>query len=191
MMRQLPAVRWCSKQKIQSNLIARHRGTELVGDYYQAWKFADDANHISYGYNAFFMGFYAYSDGTAASNFVPPEYGYATPLPPQRWMKTSEVKQPTQCILFADANPPYTFSLWWPRACMLKGYGNEGISCMRHGNITGPAGAKSGVGMVVFVDGHGEMRSDKSINPQSDPETTGDLRNSKWWDPKQRNLTVP
>ena len=33
--------------------------------------------------------------------------------------------------------------------------------------------------MVVYVDGYGEMKTDKQINPPTDPRVTGDLRNSK------------
>jgi len=153
----------------------------MIGDYGHAWTFNNDANDISYGYNAFFLGHYAYSDGTAGSNFVQPEYGYSTPIPPLNWIRMNQVKHPSECLLFADSSPPYTFSLWWPNGSMNPGAGNEGVSCQRH----------KGVGMVVFVDGHGEMRSSASINPPTDPRVTGDLRNSKWWDPMQRNLSMP
>jgi prepilin-type processing-associated H-X9-DG protein len=101
----------------------------------------------------------------------------------------NQVKHPSECLLFADHGPPFGLSLWWPHASMAPGQGNEGVYCQRH----------KGVGMVVFVDGHGEMRTDKQINPPIDPDNTANLENnsaaallnSKWWDPLQRNLTVP
>jgi prepilin-type N-terminal cleavage/methylation domain-containing protein/prepilin-type processing-associated H-X9-DG protein len=167
------------KTKYSTLLDCPAQGTDTNGGYGHVWTFSNDANGVSYGYNAFFLGHYAYSDGLNGSN--PPEYGYATPLPPLDWVHVNQVKHPTECLLFADHGPPYGFSLWWPQASMLPGSGNEGVYCNRHG----------GVGMVVFVDGHGEMKTSAQINPPTDPRVTNDLRNSKWWDPFQRNLTVP
>jgi prepilin-type N-terminal cleavage/methylation domain-containing protein len=159
-------------------------GTDTSGEYGHVWTFANNANDISYGYNAFFLGHAPYSDGTAGTNFVQPEYGYYTPIPPLNGIRMNQVKHPSECLLFADHGPPYGLSLWWPNASMAPGQGNEGVYCQRH----------KGVGMVVFVDSHGEMRTDKQINPPIDPNGNYSalaLENSKWWDPMQRNLTVP
>jgi hypothetical protein len=98
------------------------------------------------------------------------------------WLKTSEVLHPSENILLGDkvpyGNPPvWSSALWWPTASMT-GPVHEGV-VPRHANR----------GVVLFNDGHPELRTDSRINPPVDP-TTGSskaLKNAYFWDPLQRN----
>jgi prepilin-type N-terminal cleavage/methylation domain-containing protein/prepilin-type processing-associated H-X9-DG protein len=175
------------------------QGSETVGENFAVWQFAYDCDHISYGYNAYFLGHYCYSDNSA---FYPnmPEYLQGNPtgekpttlasgyIKPYDWMKITMVKHSSDCIMFGDSSPPAVFSLWWPKAAMATkatdgpatdGYGSQGIDCVRH----------KGMGCVAFCDGHAELRYSKDINPKIDPGFAPDTTANcaiRWWDPLQR-----
>jgi prepilin-type N-terminal cleavage/methylation domain-containing protein len=135
------------------------------------WQFAFDANNISYGYNAYFLGHYAYPE-SASEAFIPP----------QNWMKVTQVRRSSMTLMFADSSPPFVWSLWWPKAAAVAPGltpGNEGVTTLRH----------KGVGCIVFVDGHCETRVGSEVNPRFNPIQVIDRspsNNLKWWDPKQR-----
>lgn len=145
---------------------------EYQGNNGVVWSFAFDAQHVSYGYNAYFLGHYPYNDKN-------PEYGYMPFIPPQNWMKVSQVKSSSMCMTFADHGPPFNWSLWWPHAAQQTAYSttaNEGVTTTRHRNQ----------GCIAFVDGHCEMRLSKDINPKFNPAIISDRTNLQYWDPKQR-----
>lgn len=141
------------------------------------WQFHFDPFNVSYGYNAYFLGYAAYSvPGGPDSNIA-----YA---PPQNWTKVTQVRRSAECLMFADSSPPVVCSLWWPKAADVKNPapgapGNEGVTTARH----------KGVGCIVFVDGHCEMRVSKDINPLRNAVQVIDRTAAnalRWWDPKQR-----
>ena len=56
----------------------------------------------------------------------------------------------------------------------------EGIDAKRH----------LGASVVVFNDGHAEVRKDAQINPPYDPSSGNvrALKNARYWDPLQRSM---
>lgn len=139
------------------------------------WKF--DAHSVGYGMNAFFLGVHPYpahSVSVAGINFsTVPNF------------KRTSILRPAQNVCVGDGMPKpdglWSSSLWWPTAGMKDGPGTstlEGIDKSRHG----------GNGIVVFNDGHSEIRKSRNINPPSDPISSGQagLINSQYWDPYQR-----
>lgn len=145
---------------------------EYEGNNGVVWSYAYDAQHVSYGYNAYFLGHYPYDDKN-------PQYGYMPFIPPKNWMKTSDVKHSSECMTMADHGPPYNWSLWWPHAEDQPAYStnaNEGVTTTRH----------SKKGCIAFVDGHCEMRESKEINPKYQTAFIPDKTNLQYWDPKQR-----
>jgi prepilin-type N-terminal cleavage/methylation domain-containing protein len=134
------------------------------------WAFGFDPYRVHYGYNAFFLGHYSHA--------VLPRPGEG-PIQGQLWTKVTEVKKSSMTLLFADAAGPFSWSLWWPKAAKSppgSTIGNEGVTTLRH----------KGVGCIVFVDGHCEMRTEKEINPTFNPLSITNFGNVQWWDPKQR-----
>ncbi|HVU28293.1 MAG TPA: type II secretion system protein [Verrucomicrobiae bacterium] len=130
------------------------------------WEF--NALNIGYGYNSFFLGLAPKPAQSAFGLSSAPNF------------KRSSIRHPTECLLvgdslkktYADLNGAYSMNLWWPNAGMKKGDGNEGVDIFRHAPY----------GVVVFTDGHSEVRKDAQINPP----ISGSLVNSRWWDPFQR-----
>jgi prepilin-type N-terminal cleavage/methylation domain-containing protein/prepilin-type processing-associated H-X9-DG protein len=142
-----------------------------------AWDWAFNFDLVGYGYNAWFLGqpFGAQTLAVAGINFT------AGP-----GFKRSSIRNPVDCFLVGDTMPKSngraSASCWWPNACMdpknSGSAGYEGLETFRHRNT----------GVVVFTDGHAEVRKDAQINPPSDPASgaaTG-LINSGYWDPLQR-----
>jgi hypothetical protein len=140
------------------------------------WKF--DCHLVGYGYNGYFLGIHPYPGddlSVAGVNFRT-----------RPWFKRTAIVSPSQNILIGDSMPKsdlfWSSSLWWPTSCMdqkastSKAY--EGIDVLRH----------LGTGVVVFNDGHSEVRKDSQINPPVDPGGGGarGLINSEFWDPLQR-----
>ena len=133
-------------------------------DYSVRWEWAFDAHKVGYGYNAFFLGVWPYEGHTVA--------GRST----VQWFKASNIKNPSNCILVGETIPKpdgkWSSSMWWPFASVTGNY--EGVTNTRHGGK---------VGVVVFNDGHTELRADKTINPPTDPAATGTQVNAEFWDP--------
>ena len=147
-------------------------GSQVTADNGVIWQFKFESEHISYGYNAYFLGHYPYNDKT-------PEYGYMPFIPPQNWMRITQVRSSSTCMMIADTNPPATFSMWWPHAAPQAGYSptaNEGVCSTRH----------KGLGCIVFVDGHAEAKLPKEVNPRFEPHFIADRTNLKYWDPRQK-----
>ena len=142
-------------------------GPETADGKVFKWEF--NALNIGYGYNAFFIGL---SPKLAQSAFG---------LSSKPWFKRSAITHPSECLLvgdslkktYPDENGAYSMNLWWPNAGMKRGDGNEGVDIFRHAPY----------GVVVFTDGHSEIRKNEQINPP----ISGSLVNSRWWDPFQRS----
>jgi len=132
------------------------------------WEF--NALNIGYGYNAFFLGLYPKPAQTVDGVYTAP------------WFKRTAIRSPSQCLLVADTlkktytDPAgaYSMNLWWPNAGMKRGDGNEGVDIFRH----------KPYGVVVFTDGHSEVRKDSQINPIQ----SGTYGNFRFWDPLQRKV---
>lgn len=154
---------------------------DLRIDNGEAWQFDFRAKGVSYGYNAYFLGHAAYDDRNPP---YPERPKVANPpnaplyVAPKNWVRITEVRRSAECLMVADSSPPNVWSLWWPYSASGPAgtRGNEGVTTKRH----------KGVGCVVFVDGHVEVRTDAEINPKLQPAIFGDKKNLKWWDPKQR-----
>jgi prepilin-type N-terminal cleavage/methylation domain-containing protein len=142
-------------------------GPETADGTIFTWQF--NALGLGYGYNAFFLGL---------SPHTSPETDWG--VTSYTWFKRTSILHPTDCLLVGDcmkknyptASGAYSFNLWWPDAGMSKSDGDEGVDTFRH----------KGVGVVVFTDGHSEVRKDANINPP----VSSSYVNEKYWDPLQR-----
>ena len=139
------------------------------------WKF--DPHKVGYGYNAFFLGVHPYPAHSVSAG------GISFSTTPN--FKRTAIVSPAQNICVGDGMPKpdgmWSSSLWWPTAGMkdLPGTSTlEGIDKSRH----------VGNGVVVFNDGHAEVRKSTQINPPVDPISGGKngLINSRYWDPLMR-----
>lgn len=138
------------------------------------WNWRFDMHSVGYGYNAFFLGLHPYQAQPLTLGGIRFD---AAP-----WFKRNLLVRPAQNLLLADRAPissPPTFTsvLWWPASGSSANQGREGVST-RH--------ARKGV--VVFNDGHVELRPNDKINPPVDPNSGNPnaLINSHYWDPLQR-----
>jgi prepilin-type N-terminal cleavage/methylation domain-containing protein len=142
-------------------------GPETADGVIFNWQF--NALGLGYGYNAFFLGLSPHASPETDSGVT----SYA-------WFKRTSILHPTECLLAGDcmkknyptASGAYSMNIWWSDAGMQKGDGNEGVDTFRH----------KGAGVVVFTDGHSEVRKDANINPP----ISGSYVNEKYWDPFQR-----
>ncbi|MBX3744236.1 MAG: type II secretion system protein [Verrucomicrobiae bacterium] len=146
-------------------------------DHNLRWDWAFDAHRVGYGMNAYFLGLHPYTPQSVSVG------GFQFSSAP--WFKRTSIVSPAENVCVGDSMPTpslqWSSSLWWPTSGMRDGTGNsflEGIDNTRHGNN----------GVVVFNDGHAEVRKSTSINPPVDPLTGGarGLINSRYWDPLQR-----
>lgn len=142
-----------------------------------AWVWKFDCHQVGYGYNGYFLGHHPYQAGSISVAGILFRY--------EKTFKRSSIKNPAQNLVIGDkqpyGNPPiWGSSLWWENACMDPVLGNvfEGIDAKRH----------LGASVVVFNDGHAEIRKDAQINPPANPAggSARSLINSDFWDPLQR-----
>lgn len=141
-------------------------GPETADGIIFNWQF--NALGLGYGYNAFFLGL---------SPHASPETDWG--ITSRTWFKRSSILHPTYCLLVGDCmkkNYPllsgaYSFNIWWPDAGMGPTDGDEGVDTFRH----------KGVGVVVFTDGHSEVRKDANVNPP----VSGSFVNEQYWNPLQ------
>ncbi len=142
-------------------------GPETADGMIFQWQF--NALGLGYGYNAFFLGLAPHAS---------PEVDWG--VSSTTWFKRSAIVRPSECLLVADClkkNYPtpsgaYSMNIWWPNAGMRPGDGNEGVDIFRH----------KPYGVVVFTDGHSEVRKDANINPP----WSGSYVNGRFWDPLGR-----
>jgi prepilin-type N-terminal cleavage/methylation domain-containing protein/prepilin-type processing-associated H-X9-DG protein len=141
------------------------------------WDWAFDPHKVGYGMNAYFLSLWPYASADVTVGGI----RFNT----QAWFKRTSVVDPTRCLLIGDTMPKgdgfWSSSLWWPNSCMnpqVANRGFEGVSMARHQRK----------GVVVFVDGHSEVRQDEQINPPIDPGSGNPrgLINSEYWDPLNR-----
>lgn len=140
------------------------------------WSWAFNFNLVGYGMNSFFLS----CTPNAPMTVNVAGYKFTTSAN----FKRSAVRNPTDCMVFADKQPKPDLSasgsLWWPNASMnypsISGE-YEGVDTIRHG----------GSGNVGFADGHAEARKNININPPVDPvsRASASLVNSRYWDPLQ------
>jgi prepilin-type N-terminal cleavage/methylation domain-containing protein/prepilin-type processing-associated H-X9-DG protein len=152
------------------------------GDWSWNYTHAD----IGYGYNAFWLGLYAWWD-TGDCDYFPNAMSKV-------WTKTSDIRRSAECILFADSHPAggdrygqYSSTLFYPYIAgneWVHSLG-EGVSTRhmstgntvlyRYGNFSWNYG--NGWGNCCFVDGHVEQRRSEQINRMIDCR--------RYWDPWQ------
>ncbi|MGH7972805.1 MAG: prepilin-type N-terminal cleavage/methylation domain-containing protein [Limisphaerales bacterium] len=162
----------------QSNLFKcpAIKGQQLDNGVRWIWSF--DCHKVGYGINAYFDCFWPYTSGSVSIGGI----NFDT----RPWFKRTSVKSPAENLIIGDSTPKadgyWSSSLWWPNACMNEklsaSKGFEGVDVFRHHNT----------GVVVFADGHSEVRKDATINPPVDPGTGSaqGLVNSRYWDPLKR-----
>jgi prepilin-type N-terminal cleavage/methylation domain-containing protein/prepilin-type processing-associated H-X9-DG protein len=133
------------------------------------WEWDYSHNFIGYGYNAYWLGLYAWGEGVV--NLWPN-------TEPHHWTKSTEVKSPAQCIQFADSHPAnysdgnedgmYSSTLMYPFMASL----GEGVST-RHFTTGNTARYRyrsdifwypSGRGNICYVDGHVDDRESEDVN---------------------------
>lgn len=142
------------------------------------WEWAYNHRYIGYGYNAYWLGLYAWGEGV--SDLWPNAETH-------RWTKVTDVKQPAQCIQFADSSPAdyeggmYSSTLMYPFIAKL----GEGVST-RHfatGNTVRCRYRRvfwypNGLGNICYVDGHVDDRRSEDVN---------DIIHRRYlWDHRQR-----
>jgi prepilin-type N-terminal cleavage/methylation domain-containing protein len=141
-----------------------------------SWSWAFNRNVVGYGYNAYFLGSYPYTEGMYAQTIGGLAYSN------NRWFKRSGVRSAAECLLVADANPKPDstdcYSLWWQWAGQTTAALSSGVDTLRHGKVA----------VVVFTDGHSEARKSENIKPPVDPSDglPSGLINSRYWDPLKR-----
>ena len=143
------------------------------------WEWEYSHRYIGYGYNAYWLGLYAWREDVVSS---------WPNAETHRWTKITDVLSPAQCIQFADSSPAdyqggqYSSTLMYPFMASL----GEGVST-RHfatGNTVRyryrgeTFWYPNGQGNICYVDGHvGERRS----------EDVNDIVHRRYlWDHKQR-----
>jgi len=133
------------------------------------WEWGFNANRLGYGYNAFFLGLAPHPSPEVCAG-----------IKSYSWFRRASIVRPSDNLLVGDTSPKrdlgWCLNIWWPFAGMRRSDLKEGVDFYRH----------KGVGVVVFNDGHSEVRKDQAINPPSSPATTGTLVNSRFWDPLLR-----
>ena len=138
------------------------------------WEWRFNVHKVSYGYNAFWLGFYPY--GAADARGMDSWWGMrdGKHLRTLVSMRADQVFRPSEVISVADSNPKpdgrWSMSLWHPFIDAAK----EGVT-VRHG----------GRGNVMLLDGHYETVSDDEVNDpvtrrdRWDPHWPGEV--NRWW----------
>jgi prepilin-type N-terminal cleavage/methylation domain-containing protein len=145
------------------------------------WSWAFNSDLVGYGFNTYFLG--AFPQPGSIDNVYAGGFNYT----PNTWFKRTGVRHPVDCLLVCDSNPKTdgtdSSSCWWAKACEnVAGSSSqqyEGVYVLRHKLL----------GVVVFTDGHADVRKDSQINPPVDPLGSGNAKalvNSQFWDPIQR-----
>jgi prepilin-type processing-associated H-X9-DG protein len=139
-------------------------------DYGYTWEWGFNQHKVGYGFNAYFLG--RSPHGQVSSFWAPGNE------PVSVWFKATRIKHPALNLLVADSNPRlpdllYSSTLWWARSGPVF---EEGVNATRH----------NGVGVVLFNDGHSEIRRKHQINPRTDPEVSSTDEFIEHWDPLQR-----
>ena len=164
------------------------RCPDLYFDHEDRGDWSWDYTHadIGYGYNAFWLGLYAWQDDGVFDMWPNAKA--------QVWMKDSDIRSPSECILFGDSHPAggdsygmYSSTLLYP---FIAGHDyapalGEGVSTRhmstantvlyRYGGFYWYYG--NGLGNCCFVDGHVEARRSQQINMMIDCR--------RYWDPSQ------
>ncbi|MCA9298396.1 MAG: prepilin-type N-terminal cleavage/methylation domain-containing protein [Phycisphaerales bacterium] len=138
------------------------------------WEWRFDAHNVSYGYNAFWLGFFPYGEAEARSADRHWRRRDGKPLRTTVSMRVDRVNRPTEVIVFGDSNPKpdgyWSMSLWHPYIDAAK----EGVT-VRHDTR----------GNVIMLDGHYETLADDEVNDpvehrdRWDPHWPGVL--NAWW----------
>ncbi|MBK7405954.1 MAG: prepilin-type N-terminal cleavage/methylation domain-containing protein [Phycisphaerales bacterium] len=148
-----------------------HQNNEWQGIKWE-WRF--DAHRVSYGYNAFWLGFspYTKADAKGMDSWWATRDGKHLRTKPS--LRIDEVIRPSETISVGDSNPKpdgkWSMSLWMPYIDLAK----EGITT-RHGNK----------GNTIMLDGHYETLADEEVNDpigqrrRWDPHWPGEL--AQWW----------
>ncbi len=130
------------------------------------WEWKYNSRFIGYGYNSYWLGLYAWSE-----QHLPDYWPNAVS---KRWTKISDVKSPSECILFGDSSPAdyqngrYSSTLWYTFIASL----GEGISTRHFATANTERYAyqndeffyPNGMGNICFVDGHVEDRPSERVN---------------------------
>jgi len=143
------------------------------------WQWRYSHRYIGYGYNAYWLGLYAWGEGVV--DFWPNAETH-------RWTKITDVKRPAECIQFADSSPAdyeggmYSSTLMYPFMATL----GEGVSTrhfasgntVRYHYHNGTFWYPNGQGNICYVDGHVDDRRSEEVN--------NIVRRRYLWDHKQR-----
>ncbi|MBM3881960.1 MAG: type II secretion system protein [Verrucomicrobia bacterium] len=165
------------------------KGKRVEPEANYSWTWSFDLSYVGYGYNSYFLGPYPWINDEGWAVVAAGGFQYRSRNDP--WPKRASIVSPSENLQVGDSAPKRSggdsSSCWWPFSCMdpatSASQAFEGVAVNRHGGTL-----RSGVGVVVFNDGHSEARKDRAINPPVDPSSGGvrGLVNSKYWDPKQR-----
>lgn len=150
---------------------------QYTPDFQWSWTgVAKPGDRIGYAANVFFL-FYPAPSVQVPSSINVGGFTYNSGY----HVKRSSIVRPTECLIVGDSEGYWSMSSYWPQAAMDGSQLTyQGIACRHGGNPT--KNNNSGLGVVVFADGHSEARKDANINPQGSKP----LLNSRYWDPMVR-----
>ncbi len=149
------------------------------------WQWQYNQRFIGYGYNAYWLGLYAWAWDTGIFGFYPNAVT-------RTWLNVSRVRSPAECLLFADTSPAdyaggqYSSTLLYAFIAGHSGLAlGEGVSARHMANANAHKYTYQGItfyypdgwGSVCFVDGHTEKRRSNRINAI--------VKWRRFWDPQQ------
>ncbi|MEW6251094.1 MAG: type II secretion system protein [Planctomycetota bacterium] len=150
------------------------------------WKWRYDHRYIGYGYNAYWLGLYAWAWDTGVFNYYPNAVTHT-------WLRLSEVRSPAECLAFADSSPAdydggmYSSTLLYAFMAGHSGLSlGEGVSARHLATANSHKYTYGGIsfyypngwGNAGFVDGHVEKRRSTQINAI--------VKWRRFWDPQQK-----
>lgn len=149
-----------------------HLDGTLVHGFRWTWDFT--AHRVSYGFNAYWLGFSPYGGPVAAAVNAWWNNRDGRALITSPFMRTADVFRPSNTILMSDANPTphgyWSMSLWFPHLESQF----EGVYTL-HGKK----------GNVAYADGHMGMLDDETANRVGSSRALWDPRYpssiGRWW----------
>jgi prepilin-type N-terminal cleavage/methylation domain-containing protein len=151
-----------------------------------SWEWQYNQRFIGYGYNAYWLGLYAWVWDTGVFNYYPNAVT-------RTWTNLSRVKSPAECLLFGDTSPAdyaggqYSSTLLYAFIAGHDGLAlGEGVSARHMSTGNNHKYSYQGItfcypdgfGSVCFVDGHTEKRRSNQINAI--------VKWRRLWDPEQK-----
>lgn len=149
------------------------------------WEWRYNHRFIGYGYNAYWLGLYAWAWDTGVFNYYPNAVT-------RTWLNLARVRSPAECLAFADSSPAdYAGGMYSSTLLYAFIAGHDGLALGEGVSTRHLATANNqpytyrnikfhypnGYGSICFVDGHVEKRRSKQVNAI--------VKWRRLWDPQQ------